>query len=79
MIWKNYYQSQKYKTEISRKIGYSIDAKLVDFIEWFSSYNMVPIGLVLKMVIGGDDKFVKIKDNLKSPKKTKIKKFRLND
>ena len=81
VVWKNNYQQPKNikLKEISRKIGYSIDAKLVDFIEWFSSYNMVPIGLVLKMVIGGDDKFVKIKDNLKSPKKTKIKKFRLND
>ena len=80
VVWKNNYQEPKNikLKEISRKIGYSIDAKLVDFIEWFSSYNMVPIGLVLKMVIGGDDKFVKIKDNLKSPKKTKIKKFRLN-
>ena len=76
---KHYQEPKNIKLkEISRKIGYSIDAKLVDFIEWFSSYNMVPIGLVLKMVIGGDDKFVKIKDNLKSPKKTKIKKFRLN-
>ena len=81
VVWKNNYQEPKNikLKEISRKIGYSIDTKLVDFIEWFSSYNMVPIGLVLKMVIGGDDKFVKIKDNLKSPKKTKIKKFRLND
>ena len=80
VVWKNNYQEPKNikLKEISRKIGYSIDTKLVDFIEWFSSYNMVPIGLVLKMVIGGDDKFVKIKDNLKSPKKTKIKKFRLN-
>ena len=80
VVWKNNYQEPKNikLKEISRKIGYSIDAKLVDFIEWFSSYNMVPIGLVLKMVIGGDDKFVKIKENLKSPKKTKIKKFRLN-
>tara|TARA_B100001248_G_scaffold261150_1_gene251381 strand:- start:856 stop:2799 length:1944 start_codon:yes stop_codon:yes gene_type:complete len=80
VVWKNNYQEPKNirLKEISRKIGYSIDANLVDFIEWFSSYNMVPIGLVLKMVIGGDDKFVKIKDNLKSPKKKKIKKFRLN-
>ena len=80
VVWKNNYQEPKNikLKEIGRKTGYSIDAKLVDFIEWFSSYNMVPMGLVLKMVIGGDDKFVKIKDNLKSPKKTKIKKFRLN-
>ena len=77
VVWKNNYQEPKNikLKEISRKIGYSIDANLVDFIEWFSSYNMVPIGLVLKMVIGGDDKFVKIKDNLKSPKKKENKKI----
>ena len=40
---------------------------------------MVPIGLVLKMVIGSSDKFVRIKDSSIEIKKTKIKKFDLND
>ena len=39
---------------------------------------MVPIGLVLKMVIGGTDKFIRIKDDLISIKKTKKKRFILN-
>ena len=49
VIWKNNYSEPKNIKikNIVRKTGYSIDAKLVDFIEWFSSYNMVPIGLVL--------------------------------
>ena len=40
---------------------------------------MVPIGLVLKMVIGGSDKFIRKKDIIPEIKKTKKKKFKLND
>ena len=45
---------------ISKKTDYSIDRKLVEFIEWFATYNMVPIGLALKMVIGGNDKYISL-------------------
>ena len=80
VIWKNKYSEPKNIKikNIVRKTGYSIDAKLVDFIEWFSSYNMVPIGLVLKMVIGGSKNFFKMKDSPIQIKKTKLKKFELN-
>ncbi len=80
VIWKNNYSEPKNIKikEIKRKTGYSIDTKLVDFIEWFSTYNMVPIGLVLKMAIGGTDNFVRIKDNLIKVKKIKSKSFKLN-
>ncbi len=47
VIWKNIYQEPeniKIK-EISKKTDYSIDKKLINFIEWFSIYNMVPIGI----------------------------------
>ncbi len=45
---------------ISKKIkGYSLDQKIVNFVEWFSLYNMVPLGLALKMVIGNKDDFIK--------------------
>ena len=48
---------------ISNKINnYSIDKKLIDFVEWFSAYNMVPLGLALKMAIGNKDNFTKKKD-----------------
>ena len=40
---------------------------------------MVPIGLVLKMAIGGSDKFIKNKDRFLEIKKTKTREFRLND
>ena len=80
VIWKNNHLEPK-NIKIKRigsKTGYSIDRKLIDFIEWFSSYNLVPIGLVLKMVIGGTDKFFKKKDELTNFKKTKKKNFKLN-
>ena len=80
VIWKNNYvipKNIKIK-DISNSTEYSIDKKLVDYIEWFSSYNMVPIGLVLKMAIGSAEKFIRIKDDPIEIKKTKIKKFNLN-
>ncbi len=80
VIWKNKYTEPKdiKIKDIKRNIGYSINSKLIDFIEWFSSYNMVPIGLVLKMVIGGTDRFKINKDDLIKVKKTQIKEFKLN-
>ncbi len=80
VIWKNNYEEPrniKIK-DITKKTKYSIDKKLINFIEWFSLYNMVPIGLVLKMAIGNIDKFIRIKDNSIEIKKTKIKNFTLN-
>ena len=71
VIWKNNYsepQNIKVK-DISNQTQYSIDKKLIDFIEWFSNYNMVPIGLVLKMAIGSANKFIRIND---SPFKIKV-------
>ena len=81
VVWKNNYQEpQNIKIKnIEKKLEYSLNSKFVDFIEWFSSYNMVPIGLVLKMAIGGIDKFIKIKDNFTNVKKTKTKNFKLNE
>ena len=80
VIWKNKYTEPKdiKIKDIKRSTGYSINRKLIDFIEWFSSYNMVPIGLVLKMVIGGTDRFRISKDDLSKAKKTQIKEFKLN-
>ncbi len=81
VIWKNNYsEPENIKIKyINKKTEYSIDRKLIDFIEWFSTYNMVPIGLVLKMAIGGSDKFIKNKDRFLEIKKTKTREFRLND
>ena len=75
VIWKgNFSVPKNIKIKnISKKTNYSIDKKLIQFIEWFSMYNMVPIGLVLKMVIGNTDKFLKTNDELIISKKKKEK------
>ena len=63
VIWKNKDTKLKENIKIkniSNKIfSYSLDQKLVNFVEWFSTYNMVPLGLALKMVIGNKDNFTK--------------------
>ena len=48
VVWKNSYAEPKNIKikDIKRRTGYSIDKKLINFIEWFSAYNMVSIGLV---------------------------------
>ena len=60
---------------INKKLEkYSINESLVDFIDWFSTYNMVSPGLALKMAIGNKDNYtkkviqvlVKIKKKLKN-------------
>tara|TARA_B100000963_G_scaffold135153_1_gene117519 strand:- start:6916 stop:8859 length:1944 start_codon:yes stop_codon:yes gene_type:complete len=81
VIWKNNYAEPKNIKikNILNKTKYTIDKKLINFVEWFSSYNMVPIGLVLKMVIGGVDKFLKIEDEFTDLKKTEKKFFKLNN
>tara|TARA_B100000575_G_scaffold292884_1_gene302521 strand:+ start:3765 stop:5708 length:1944 start_codon:yes stop_codon:yes gene_type:complete len=81
VIWKNNYTEPKNIKikNILNKTKYTIDKKLINFVEWFSSYNMVPIGLVLKMVIGGVDKFLKIEDEFTDLKKTEKKFFKLNN
>ncbi len=80
VIWKNNYSEPHNINikDINKNTGYSINSNLIDFIEWFSIYNMVPIGLVLKMAIGGTEKFLKIEDDLIKYKKTQIKNFKLN-
>ena len=76
---KQLFRTKKIKIKnINKKIDYCIDKKLVDFIDWFSNYNMVPAGLVLKMVIGGNNKFILKKDNFIDTKKTELKNYILN-
>ena len=43
---------------IYKKINkFSLNKNLIDYIKWFSTYNMMPLGLVLKMVIGKGKNF----------------------
>ena len=81
VVWKNKDPDlKKIKIKnISKKIkNYSIDKKLIDFVEWFSTYNMVPLGLALKMTIGNKDNFTKKIDPEFNEIKKKVKKYILN-
>ncbi len=81
VVWKSTYSvPEKIKIkEVIRKVHeYSIDKSLINFIEWFSIYNLVPIGLVLKMVIGNKDSFFKNHNEEIKIQNTKSKKYHLN-
>ena len=82
VVWKN--KNTELKNikikNISKKIkDYSIDQNLIDFIEWFSAYNMVPLGLVLKMTIGNKDNYIKKVDSSFNKTKKKKKLYILNN
>ncbi len=48
---------------IHKKIDkFSLKENLIDYIRWFATYNMMPLGLVLKMVIGNGKNFFIKKD-----------------
>ena len=66
--------------EIKKKIeNYCLDKKLIKFIEWFSMYNMVSKGLVLKMCISGNENyFIKNKKKI-IIKSTNLKIYELNE
>jgi primosomal protein N' (replication factor Y) (superfamily II helicase) len=65
--------------KINKKVEkYSINKSLVEFIDWFSTYNMTSPGLTLKMAIGSKDSYTKKIDlSLKNQKKN-TKKYKLN-
>ena len=51
------------KQSINKKIkNFSLNKNLIDFIEWFAAYNMMPLGLVLKMSIGNNLNSIEKKD-----------------
>ena len=65
---------------INKKINdLSINKKLIDFIEWFAAYNMMPLGLVLKMSIVNNLNSIEKKDKDFDQSPKKIKKYSLND
>ena len=65
---------------INKKISnFSLDQKLIDFMDWFATYNMVPLGLVLKMSIGSNHNLIDKNDKDFDQTQKKIKNFNLND
>tara|TARA_B100001057_G_scaffold373489_1_gene377922 strand:+ start:668 stop:2617 length:1950 start_codon:yes stop_codon:yes gene_type:complete len=82
VIWK--YKNKELKNikikNINKKIEkYSINKSLVDFIDWFSTYNMVSPGLTLKMAIGNKDNYTKKNDSSFNQFKKNKKKYKLNN
>ena len=81
IVWgKTSLVSKKIKIKnINKKIeNYSINEKLIDFIEWFSMYNMVPKGLVLKMCIGNAKNLSKKNETIENSE-TQFSKYLLNE
>ena len=81
VIWDNVSStSKKIKIKnINKKIeNFNINEKLINYIEWFSMYNMVPRGLALRMCIGSGKNFVKQNDKIEKEKIIKITKYSLN-
>ncbi len=71
---------KKFKLKnINKKIDkFSLNKNLIDFMQWFSMYNMMPLGLVLKMAIGSN-KNLFVKDDKDLNQKTTIgTKYELN-
>jgi primosomal protein N' (replication factor Y) len=82
VVWK--YENKELKNikikNINKKIEkYSINKSLVEFIDWFSTYNMVSPGLTLKMAIGNKDNYIKKIDSSLNKYKKNTKKYKLNN
>ena len=82
VVWKD--KNTELKNIKIKNIGkkikdYSIDQNLINFVEWFSVYNMVPLGLALKMAIGNKDNFTKKIDSSFNKIKKKKKIYKLNN
>ena len=58
--------------------NFKINRNLVDYINWFSSYNLVSKGMVLKMCLGDKKNISKIEEHTKEEIKKKKKTFFLN-
>ena len=64
---------------IHKKIGkISLNKNFINFMKWFAMYNVAPLGLVLKMVIGGNKNLFIKNDKNFDLKIIKAKKFKLN-
>ena len=66
--------------KINKKINnFSLNNKFINFINWFATYNMMPLGLVLKMSIGNNLNYFSKNDKNFVHIKKKIKRYYLND
>ncbi len=81
VIWKNINaepKNIKIKNVVKKFKDFSLDEKLINFIEWFSMYNMVSRGLVLKMCIGNFKNMLKKNNHIKKFEKLRVENYLLN-
>ncbi len=81
VVWdKLQLSSKKFKIKkIEKKIdNFKIKKSLIDYINWFSAYNLVSKGMVLKMCLGDKRNTTKIEENKKESNKKNKSKFVLN-
>ncbi len=80
VIWdKPEKTSRKFKLKtIKEKKQISFNKDLIEFVNWFSIYNLVPKGMVLKMFLGDESFIKKSPDKLPQIQKKNRVKFNLN-
>ena len=81
VVWDKIKPSlKKFKIKkIEKKIdNFKINKSLIDYINWFSAYNLVSKGMVLKMCLGDKKNSIKIEENNKTSLKNNKSKFILN-
>ena len=82
VVWPDEtFASQDIKIKnINKKISkISLNKNFINFIKWFAMYNVTPLGLVLKMVIGGNKNlFIKNEKNF-DQRITPVIKYKLNN
>jgi primosomal protein N' (replication factor Y) len=81
VVWDKVQTSlKKFKVKkIEKKINnFKINKNLIDYINWFSTYNLVSKGMVLKMCLGDKKNMTKIEQYIKEKIKKNKFKFILN-
>ena len=76
VVWDKIKTTQKKikLKQIEKKIpNVRLSQKIIKFINWFSSYNIVPRGMILKMCLGNLKNFDKIKKKVSKHKKKSSK------
>ena len=81
VVWSKIQETNKKFTlrKIEKKFtGFTLGKKIVDYIEWFSMYNVIPLGKTLKMCLGNENNLIKVNKTFKLDKHIKKKKYQLN-
>ena len=81
VVWDKIRDSEKKikLKHIEKKISnVSLNKKIIKFINWFSIYNIVPKGKILKMCLGNLKNFDNVKQKKVLPYKIKSTKYNLN-